>query len=256
MKTVHCDGVRRQLGPYIDGELAGVEMLRVAQHLGVCRDCADEVGALAAVGDLLRRATADEGRDADLGGLASGVIARIRAESAQSWRSLFARAVDDCRWLVVGTGSVAGTLASALIVTTVLFFGAASERDDSLAALFSNMGKSPGTLFVVGSSEEGRGGAVVRQVSQSGATRWVSVVEATLVGPGQDELIGLTDAITRQGRLVELSAMNSSDRAYAEALLDEMNRRGSTELVRVSSRPVEVREIRMLVNTEVSAKGL
>jgi hypothetical protein len=158
---------------------------------------------------------------------------------------------------VVGTGSVAGTLASAIIVTVVLFVGAAPERDDSLAALFSNMGKSPGTLFVVGSAEEGRGGPVVIQANHSGATRWVSVVEATLVGPQEHELIGmLADAITRQGRLVELSAMNQSDRAYTEALLDEMNRRWSPQLVRVSTRPVEVREVRMLVNTDVSAKGL
>jgi hypothetical protein len=257
MTMVHCEGVRRQVGAYIDGELGGVEMLRVAQHLGVCRDCADEVEGLSAVGDLLRRITDGDGRGADLDGLASGVIARVRAESAQSWRSTFARAVDDCRWLIVGTGSVAGTMASAILVTVILFFGAAAERDDSLAAVFNNMGKSAGTLLVVGSPDAGRRGPVVVQVSHGGSTRFVSIVEAGLVGPSHDELIGmLADAVMRQGRLVELSAMNQSDREYTEALLDEMSRRRSTELVRVGSGPVEVREVRMLVSTDVTAKGL
>lgn len=55
-----CGHVKRLLSAYIDGELSGLEMLRIRDHLGQCAACNGEVEALRAVKSLLLQQPAVE----------------------------------------------------------------------------------------------------------------------------------------------------------------------------------------------------
>src|SRR5262249_22269688 len=96
MNAISCNRVRRLIGAFVDGELPGSEMLPVSQHLEACVECATAADGLRALGDELRLASDGGAASADdLGGLAGGVISRVRAERSQSWRAAMSRAVQD-----------------------------------------------------------------------------------------------------------------------------------------------------------------
>ena len=249
MKPSSCEPIRTLLGPYIDAELTGADRLRVSHHLDVCAACAADVAAMTAVGEWLRTAVTEEAPARRLEGLASGVVARVRAESAVSWGAKFERAVGDSRLLWVGTGSVLGALATTLIVAFTMFFGRAPERNDSLAAVLGTF-NSAGTLMVVATPGDGRPGAFLVQFGTELGSRVIT--EAMLSEPSEQQLVdALAEAVTRHGRIIELSDMGPSDRRNTEALLDEIGRRQTKELVRV-----EMQEVRLVTSTDVSAKGL
>ncbi len=243
-----CQSIRKLLGPFIDHELSGAAMLHVAQHLDLCAQCAGEMNGLASMGDLLREAAVEDLPRSRLDAMASGVVARVRAESAVSWAARLERAAGDARLLWVGTGSLLGAMASMLIVAAALFVGQGPGRPDSLAAVLKS-----GTLFVIATPENGRANAFLVQVNrgESGYERQV-ITEAALLGPSELQLLGLlAEAVTRQGHIVELSEMADQDRRYTEALLDEIGRRQSRELV-----PVTLQQIRLVATADVSAEGL
>lgn len=245
-----CQSFRKLLGPFIDHELSGAAMLRVAQHLDTCAQCAAEVNGLASMGDLLREAAVEDLPRSRLDAMASGVVARVRAESAVSWTARLERAAGDARLLWVGTGSLLGAMASMLIVAVALFFGGRSI-EPTVAARTSLEGA--GTLFVIAQPDTGVGNAFLVQVnrSESGVGRRV-ITEAALIDASEVQLLGLlAEAVTRQGHIVELSDMADQDRRFTEAILDNINRRQSKELV-----PVTLQQLRLVATVDVSAKGL
>src|SRR5262249_24344144 len=147
----------QNLGAFVDGELSGAERLRVSQHLAECRSCAAEAQALGELGDVLRAgAITSDPEPGTLDGLAGGVISRVRAERAQSWRAFGERFLDDWHHALVGAGSVAAAFISIAFVSAMLEFGPAPVRDDSLAALIANLNSPAGTLFVEATPISGR----------------------------------------------------------------------------------------------------
>ena len=84
-----------------------------------------------------------------LDGLADGVISRARAEAAQSWRAIFARAIEDWHWAVVGLGSVAATSTTLLFFSMLLTFGPEPPSRESLAALMNNLRRPAGTVILM-----------------------------------------------------------------------------------------------------------
>ena len=60
-----------------------------------------------------------------------------------------------------------------------------------------------------------------------------------------DLVSALADAVTRQGRLIDLRSMQESDRLYAEWLLEQLKDSFTTPT-----------EVRLITSTTVSAKGL
>lgn len=50
---MNCRCAQNLLSAYVDGELAGVEMLRLREHLGVCPACREEVEELRAMKRML-----------------------------------------------------------------------------------------------------------------------------------------------------------------------------------------------------------
>ena len=148
MTTVACKAVHSQFNEFVDGELAGAEMLRVSQHLETCVTCADAVAGLRGLGAVLREAASVEAAVPPMLGLAGGVVSRIAAEESQSWRGIFRRGVDDWHWVIVGGGSVAATFISVVFAAALLLFGPVPVREDSLSALISNLGAPAGRLLI------------------------------------------------------------------------------------------------------------
>src|ERR1700741_3049790 len=101
--------VHRDLAAFVDGELRGATVLDVLQHLERCDDCAAEVAHLRSIGEKIRATVPAESVPAELEGLASTVISRTRAESAESWPGIFRRAQEDWHWVIVGAGAIAAT---------------------------------------------------------------------------------------------------------------------------------------------------
>ena len=244
MKRTVCQSTRPFLGSYVDGELTGAQRLRVSRHLEACAACAGEVAAMSGLGDLLREAVDREALPRGMEGLASGVVARVRAESAVSIGARFERAVGDSRLLWVGVGSLSGAAVTMFVVAVALFFG----QTPALAGAASTLGNA-GTLMAVAQSQDGRGGILVHFDSAEG-TRIIT--ESMLAGPSGEQLVdALAGLVTRKGRVVELSEMAPADRARTEELLDELMRRQTKELVQV-----ELQQVRLVASTDVSAKGL
>jgi len=260
MNPVPCVSVRASLGAYIDGELNGTERLRVSRHLEGCTACAAEVDALQQVGDVLRQSgTVDVPPQFE--GLTEGVISRVRAESAQSWRALVSRSVvDGWHWALVGCGSLAATFLTTSFVGAVLTLGPAPSREDSLSALITNLGTPAGLLFVYATPAELGAEPLLMQVDNGEPD--ASAPMAALASPltsrqaAEREAVGaLADVLTRQGRWITLESMHPADRRYAEQLLAQINQMRMTDPMLVAVR-VNVHELRLVTSTSVSAKGL
>jgi len=238
-----CQSVKVLLDRYVDGELSGAGRLLVSRHLDLCTSCLQHVEAIAGVGEMLRSAVAGEPPPSRMEGLASGVVARVRAESAVSWTARLERAVGDSRLLWVGTGSVLGAVATMMIVAVALFFG-------QTRALAADPSVSAGTLLAVGQPGGWQTGGILVQFNSSEGTRVIT--ETMLSGPSEHQLVNdLADLMTRKGRVVELADMAPADRLKTENLLDEIIRRQSKEVVQV-----QLQQMRLITTADVSAKGL
>jgi hypothetical protein len=260
MKMERCP--KDLLGAFVDGELSGAARLRVSQHLTTCAACSDEAAAMSELGDALRVAEASMSLPADLDGMAGGVISRIRAERAESWRGFADRLVDGWHYAIVGAGSVAAAFASIAVVSMMLEFGPTPERDDSLAALISNLNSPAGTLFVEASPLTGKDRqSMLMEVNNdlvmpddslpSGA------VPVVLRYGSEQEFVGaLSDAMTRDGRLLELRAMSAQQRRYTEGLLDAIGRLRSGQTAFTSTGSLNVHSLWLVTNTGVTAKGI
>jgi len=110
--------------------------MRVFRHVQACERCAAQVENLGRLGEMLREAARDRPTDhAGLEGLAATIVSRTSAERQQSWAERLHRATEYWHWFLVGSGSVAATLAVTFIVSAMLAFGPKPQRSDSLAAI-------------------------------------------------------------------------------------------------------------------------
>jgi len=257
MNTPACREMQDRLEAFVDGELSSRDRLAVTSHLDGCDGCGAEVDALRNLGASLR-AEVPVADVAELDGLAGGVISRVPAEQAQSWHSPFRHAFDDWRWVMVGGGSVLGTLSCAVFVISVLLFGPVAERGDSLAGRLSSSDVSAGTLFVVASPRNDINSSIVMQFEGSGDSDVAPTqgVVPSAIGTADESALtqALSDVITRGGRLVELNSLSASERLRAEALLDDISR------IRIpryrASGQMTVQKLWLSAKTSVSAKAL
>jgi hypothetical protein len=261
MKSRECR--KQNLGAFVDGELSGADRLRVSQHLSGCESCAAEAETLGALGDMLRAGiTVSDPAPGAFDGLAGGVISRVRAERAQSWRGFVERFMDDWHYAIVGSGAVAAAFVSIAFVSVMLQFGPAPERDDSLAALISNLNSPAGTLFVEATPISGKdrnsmlmqvGNDLVMPDESFGA----GAMPVVLRYVSEQEFVGaLSDAMTRDGRLLELRSMTEQQRRYTEGLLDAIGRLRSGQTAFSSAGSLNVHSVWLVTNTGVTAKGI
>jgi hypothetical protein len=245
-----CAAYRDDLAAFVDGELTGSERLRMTEHLEQCPACAVEAERVQNIGSLLRTAAEEVAASPPMNGLAGGVVARVRAESAQSWRAVLGRGLDDWHWFIVGGGSVAATFVSMLFVTALLFFGSKPVQHDSLAGLLSSLQTHPGTLLVeVGGSKTG-------QVMQVGAGGSASVlVMPTAFGMTKEDLLSkfVELVVSERGDLVSLGKMGADARRDVEVLLKELEKLREGGSGRVDSGRLDVVRIRLLTSVSVPA---
>ncbi|MEO7192135.1 MAG: hypothetical protein ABI051_13875 [Vicinamibacterales bacterium] len=257
-----CLDLRHELGPFVDGELRGAEMLMVSQHLSLCDECTREIRLIVETGESLRACERQVGA-IDLQGLASNVLSRRRAESEMSWRALAGRVFEDWHYTIVGAGSLAATFVSTLLVSLLLAFGPAPERQDSLAALISNLGASTGSFYVLGTPAGEKNDAVVLQV----ANGWpaTATADAGMIFPvdyraqTEAELVReLVEAVTHNGRVLTLDGMRLADRLKVEALLDDITRLRALPPVSLAltRQTMDVHELRLVTSIGVSARSL
>jgi hypothetical protein len=260
MKSVACR--RQKLGAFVDGELSGAERMRVSQHLAACSSCASEAETLGGLGDVLRAAVASAPAPPELEGLAGGVISRVRAEQAQSWRGFAGRLVGDWHYAIVGFGAVAAAFVMIAFVSLMLEFGPIPERDDSLAALISNLNSPAGTLFVEATPLGGRDQhsmlmVVNNDLMMPDDSLPGGVVPMVVRYASEQEIVGaLSDAMTHDGRLLELRSMSAQQRRYTESLLDTIGRMRAGQTAFSSPGSLNVHSLWLVTNTGVTAKGI
>jgi hypothetical protein len=260
MNLTRCESCRRKLGAFVDGELSGSERLSVSRHLTTCEECADHLQHVRDLGQMLRDAVALVPPSTELGGLAGGVISRVRAEQAQSWKAMLARAVEDWHWLMVGAGSVAASFVSALLVSGLVLLGPLPEREDSLAALLNNLGSPAGTLFVLATPVGNDKNSMIMQFDNgtggqnAGPT---TVMPAEFVSPTESELVRALDSslVTPEGRITDVRAMSEKNRRYTEGLLEQLGRLRFSD-PRGAAGHLTVHQIGLVANTSVTAKPL
>jgi hypothetical protein len=252
-----CQALRFQLSAFVDGELPGGEMLRVAEHLQICRECAREVAELRGLGDGLRDAASQLAPAPALAGLADGVISRVGAEAAQSWRAVFARAMEDWHWAIVGFGSVAATSTTLLFVWMLLSFGPEPASSESLAALMNNLRRPAGTVILMATPIGHDREATLMLLDNGGldnsATGLGTLPLEFTTQTDRDLVEALTDVVTDKGRLVNLDSMQPDARRYAEWLMDEISRVKSGP---TSAPGLKVHLVGLVTTTGVTAKGL
>ena len=260
MTGASCSYVRDALDAFVDGELGGAERQVVARHLADCRCCADDEQAIRGMGDQLR-AGAPTGAILDLSGLAGGVISRIRAEQAQSWRALYQRALEDWHWILVGTGSVAAGCFSIAFLSALMWFGPSPQREDSLESLLNNLGTSAGTLLIVATPVGRNQDSMLMQFDSAAVgfeTGGPVRVPAGLSGPTERDLVEelAQTMVARDGRMSDLRSMSVVKRQRAEALLDEIQRLRYSAPTPWSGGQVAVRRLGLVTSTVCTGKAL
>jgi hypothetical protein len=234
MMSSDCQTMR--LAEFVDDELHGAERLAVARHVPSCSLCSSEVEALRGIGEALRATPATD-VTGDLGGLASGVIARIRAERSISWRAMLDRAVDGWHWMLVGGGSLTAAAATTIFLSALIQFGPAPGRDDSMAALLTRqpwvLNSSEGALYITSKPAEG-----------AASTADLASVYSNLIAP--------------DGRVRDPGAMSSGDLKLADDLVRQIKKMDEPRPA-FGKKPVAIAtdiHIRFVTATDVSAKGL
>jgi hypothetical protein len=258
MMSPGCASFGFELGPFLDRELDGIRMLRLSRHLDECPECASALADMAVVGESLRSGVGvgDDVSPVLFNGFASTVVTRSRAESSVSWRNRVTQGCDDWHWTIVGVGSIAATFVSTSLLSLILAFGPAPQRDDSLSALMTNLGSPAGFLFVYASTSDGQDSELVQvDNGRPPAPRMVSdlvVSQAHQTAPDAELLTRYQELVVRHGRIVSHEDLSAEQRLVADALLDEIIR--LTLSGRRSFGPVNVHEMRLVTSTGVSAK--
>lgn len=247
------------IGAYLDGEVSGLERLRVANHLEQCDSCARDAAEWREVGDLLRATAAAEPLPAGLDGLASGVVSRIRAEGAESWRAKLDRAFEDWHWFAVAGGSLTAAFVSTLVVSLLLQFGPTPHRDDSLAALITNLGSPAGTLFLFGTQDaSGKTTPVVmRYVNGTDGTDGAVTVSLNVPSDvvTESELVSRLSATLSARGALDSQSLHPKDRNYAESLLKQINGLHFPDDSARSSATIRVTQFLLQTSVGVSASG-
>jgi hypothetical protein len=257
MTTRECT-FQHDLAAFVDGELRGTSVLEVLHHLDVCAECAAEVVNLRSIGDTIRQTMPSEPLVPELDGLASTIISRTRAESAESWPGIFRRAREDWHWVIVGAGAIAATFVSTLGLSAILAFGPKPDRADSISAFYTNFRTPAGDLYLL-ATPVGQDQEPIWVNEDGGPAASARVVHATWFATrarAEADLVdALQDAVTDGGHTLALNRMSPQRRRLTESLLTEISRyRTTAPIPRGAS--LAVHQVRLEASASVTAKGL
>jgi anti-sigma factor (TIGR02949 family) len=251
-----CDAVRDDLDAFADGELRGDELRTVAQHIDSCLRCTEEIDARRSVGTLIRDSSVYWQHAPAPAGLASGVVTRVRAERALSWRAALNHAVEDWHWVIVGGGAVAATFVSMLLCAGLVLMGTTKPSAESLSALGTNISMSPGAMYaeVSRSGAPGQGFLLV-QLETSGEP--AGMLPQVLTREAEErQLVNLLAQTLDGGGPLQVNALPEKARRQAEWLLDNITRVRRVEPREGPLNTLTVYRLHLVTNTEVTAKGL
>lgn len=256
MITADCDAVREDLDAFADGELRGDELRAVAQHVESCLRCTEEVEARRIVGTLIRDSSGYWQHAPAPAGLASGVVTRVRAERALSWRAVLNRAVEDWHWVIVGGGAVTATFVSMLLCSALVLVGTTRPSAESLSALGINISTSPGAMYAEVSRSGAPGdGVLLVQLETSAAPS--GMLPPVLTREAEErQLVNLLALTLDGGGPLRLNALPEQARRQAEWLLDNITRVRRVEPTEGPLNTLTVYRLHLVTNTEVTAKGL
>lgn len=239
MKVLNCAAARRRLQAYHDEELPISDQIDLSAHLEWCDECARELRELQMTRAMLRmrapgrvRLSQDEAI-----GLQSAVVARWRAERAQSWPARVRAMFDDMHMIYAGMGAMAATVACVMVLFSMMRF-ATSE-------------KSPGSNqnpVVLGVSM-----MMPRALDQSLMTTVPSVRNP------EDTVFTLSAVVTREGRIVNLEVYSEDGDRLQEGSVEAQAAKNFVgavqqarfEPARVSGLPVAVNMVWMVAHTTV-----
>ena len=249
MTLLTCGAVRRRLPAFYDRELPVSELIAIESHLAGCEPCADELGGLQSIGNVLRLAAAPGPAD-DWTGLQSGVISRMRAEAFESWTARTRRLFDDLHLVWVGLAAAVATVVCSSVALSAVHF-ASPERDDSLARMIEVISAPTGSDLNPVSAVRF---LQVPSVPQRGA------IEVMLAQPvSRDELMFAVNAVVTQDGRVSGVSMLDSDTTEGQPrdvnpILNALYH-GRLEPGRVGELPVAVNLVWLLAHTTVKAKA-
>jgi len=252
MTLMTCSSVRRRLQSFHDRELPVRDMIAVEAHVGTCPPCAGDLRDIRSLGDALRLAAAPGPAD-DWTGLQPGVISRMRAEQTQSWTARAQRFIDDVHLVWIGLASATATV---VLTGSILSLGnVASDRRDSLAAVFAMLGAEAGSDLNP-APLDGRGLhkgptlVMVPTVPQDGVV-YATLESSTIL---EDVMLKFSAKVTREGRVEGLAMLDNGDSSVspreARDLLEALSR-GRLDPAQHGGSPVAVNLIWVLANTTV-----
>jgi hypothetical protein len=219
-----CAAIRQHLGAYADGELASPKRHRVAHHLVSCGTCNDALEEIRAIGDLLRAESAAPVPQLELAAVTSGVVSRVRAEQAQSWRALMRRATGDWHYALTGAGALAAAVMSIVFLSAICRV-VPGRGGDSLALVLEKLERPAGQLFIratpVGPHQVPMWMRVIDDGAPLGSVADRELQPLDLYGPSEGDLaVALSDSVIRaDGRVRDLRSMPKAARVETEEQL-------------------------------------
>jgi hypothetical protein len=247
MTLLTCAAVRRRLADFYDRELPIGEQISVESHIKDCPPCARELREIQRVGDSLRLAAAPSPAD-DWAGLAPGVVSRMCAENQESIRGRAGRLLEDLHFVWIGLASTAASLLCAAIALGTVA-SAATERHDSLAAVFAVMAAPSGSdLNPARLDWRYR----VPSVPQDGMVQ--QTLERSVLSEGMsdaDSLLALSAVVNRDGSVADLSVLgNHSGREQMTSLLSAISQ-ARLQPAQLEGSPIAVNLVWLVAQTTV-----
>lgn len=235
-----CRTVRQHLAAYHDGELPVEMQIAVQAHLRECVACAMEVNELEGVGDALRAGASAGVPDGLLDGLVPGVVSRLKVEQSESLGGRFSEMFEDMHLVYAALGAAFATVASVALMVGIFYFGASSERPDSIAGLLDAM------------ANPGSNANPVQLSGRMALPRSIDAATPVLPMREEDAVLTLAAIVTREGRIkaIELLDGNPQERREILELLDAIST-ARFEPATFAGSPVAVRMVWMVAHYTV-----
>jgi hypothetical protein len=186
-------------------------------------------------------------------------MSRMRAEAAESWTARASQFFDDLHLIWIGLAATAATFLCGAVALSALYFGSPERRVDSLAAAIAVTTMPPGSDLNPVRPDERLGPRYSPLVDylQMPSVPKEGPMEAMLLTPVSEEelMLALSAVVTREGRVSELSLLNSDTdrRREINSILTAISQ-ASLEPARVGGDPIAVNVVWLLTHMTVKAK--
>jgi Putative zinc-finger len=255
MTPLSCSAVLDQIEAFHDGELPVERQVAVASHLDRCETCGAALAEIESLGLMLR--TAAPGRvplPCDEAAVhVSAIVNRGKVENDASLAMRVRELFDDRHVLYAGFGAAAATVACLVIMLGMMRF-ATRERSDSLAGMLN--------VLSVPIPEQP---IVIRPVIVDARVMMPRALDSTFSnGDFDDEVLALSGVVTTEGRLANVSVLDTSGNSDAsmatsdakryEKLVDAVSRARFEPVMREGN-PVAVNMVWFVANTTVRGQG-